>query len=47
MKIFNEFKNIITLENTIKLEILSYSTDYEIALNNALEKVFPYIRHLG
>ena len=46
-KVFQSFKNIITLEGSKELELISYSTDYEIALSNALERLFPKINHYG
>ena len=44
-KVFESFKSIITLEGVNELELISYSTDYEIALFNALERLFPKIKH--
>jgi hypothetical protein len=44
-KVFESFKSIITLEGVNELELISYSTDYEIALSNALERLFPKIKH--
>ena len=44
---FKSFKNIITLEDTIQLSLISYSTDFEKALYNAIEDTFPNIRRLG
>jgi len=41
------FKKIVTLDNTRDLALISYSTDYEKALYNALEDIFPNIRRLG
>ena len=38
---------VITLEGINELELISYSTDYEMVLSNALEKLFPEIRHYG
>ena len=47
IKVFIEFKNIITLEEEKELEMISYSSDFELALSNALETVYPNIRYLG
>ena len=44
-KVFDTFKSIITLEGINELELISYSTNYEIALSNALERLFPKIKH--
>ena len=46
IKAFTVNKNIITLEGEKELEMISYSSDYELALSNALETVFPNKRHL-
>ena len=34
IKVLRNFKSIITLANTINLKLISYSSDYEIALSN-------------
>ena len=47
IKVLRTLKNIITLENTINLNLISYSSDYEMALSNSLERIFPHIRHIG
>ena len=41
------FKNILTLENFVELEMISYTTDFDLALSNSLEKVFPKIKQYG
>ena len=41
IRVFQYFIYLITLVNTIELSILSYNTDLEAALGNALEFVFP------
>lgn len=46
-KVLKEFKHIITLENTIDISHISYTTDFEQALANELEEIFPNIRRLG
>ena len=47
IQVLRQFKSIISLENTIKLKLISYTSDYEISLCNALERIFPNIRHVG
>ena len=44
---FTNFKKIVTLDDTHELSLISYSTDFEKALYNALEDIFPNIRRLG
>jgi hypothetical protein len=46
-KVFESFKSIITLEGVNELELISYSTDYEIAFFNALERLFPQNKALS
>ncbi len=40
----SNLKKILTLDNNVNLKIISYTTYYEKALYNALEKLFPDIR---
>ena len=47
IKVLINLKSIITLENTLNLKLITYSSDYEISLSNALERIFPHIRHIG
>ena len=47
IKVLRNVKSIITLANTINVKLNSYSSYYEIALSNALEIIFPHIRHIG
>ena len=42
-----KIKFILTLENSSNLELLSYTIDFEKALINATEKIFPDIRQIG
>ena len=37
-------RNIITLENTKKIIVKSFSTDFEEGLLNAISEVFPEMR---
>ena len=46
-KVFSIFKNIITLEESVKIDMISYSIDFELAICNSLEKIFPNIKHYG
>ena len=43
----SNLKKILTLDNNVNLKLISYTTDYEKALYNALEKLFPDIRRIG
>ena len=43
IEMFTSFKNILTLENSFNLNLRSITTDFEIALKNALRYVFPDI----
>lgn len=36
VKVFQNFKEIITLENTINLAVISYTTDFELGICNFL-----------
>lgn len=47
LKALETFKRIISLENTIYLNIKSITTDFEIALINAINLLFPKIHHIG
>ena len=44
---FKALKKIITLEGESDLSMIFYTTDYELALSNALETIFPNIRRFG
>ncbi len=43
----SNLKKIIKLDNNVNLNMISYTTDYEKALYNALELLFPNIRRIG
>lgn len=45
--IFNLVRNIITLENTKKIFVESFSTDFEEGLLNAISEIFPELRGVG
>ena len=45
--VFKSLLNIITIENTVKLNLISVTTDFEKSLTNAVKKVFNNIRHIG
>ena len=45
--LFNNLYNILTIENTKKLNLKSYTTDFEPALVNSLKKIFKGIKHIG
>ena len=47
IKVLSKFKSIISLENTINLKLISYTSDYEISLCNSLERIFSNIRYVG
>ena len=47
LKVFSEFKRIITLEETVSLNLKSISTDFEIGIINSIKILFPKIRHVG
>ena len=47
LELFKKIKAIITIENTKKLELESYSTDFEIALINALGIIFKEVKQIG
>ena len=45
--LFKKIKNIISVEKSRTLNLMSYTVDYENALINALKKVFPESRTIG
>ena len=45
--IFNDFKNILTSNNTLSLALQTYAIDFEKALENALKKIFLNNRRIG
>ena len=45
--LFNKIKEIIKLQNEKKIELISYSTDFEESLIQALKEVFPDKRGVG
>ena len=45
--LFQRIKDILTIKNTIKLEIESYNVDLEKGLINALNIIFPEIKSIG
>ena len=47
IELFKSIYNIITVEKTVNLKLESYSTDFEDALMNALELIFPDKRKIG
>ena len=47
IEFFKCLKNIITIENTKNLKLISYTTDFEQSLLNALKIVFPKIKAIG
>ena len=47
LELFKKIKSIITIENSKKLELESYSTDFEIALINALGIIFKDVKQIG
>ena len=47
LKTLSEFRRLITIENTEKLNLTSISTDFENGIINAIKLVFPEIRHVG
>ena len=47
LKALSEFRRLITIENTEKLNLTSISTDFENGIINAIKLVFPEIRHVG
>lgn len=44
---FKEFKSIITNYNTLKLNILSISTDFEKSIIHTIKLIFPNVHHVG
>ena len=47
IELFKSIKNILILEYTKNLNLKSISTDFEIGLINAIERVFPGVRRIG
>ena len=45
--IFNDFKNILTSNNTISIDVQTYTIDFEKSLENALKIIFPNCRRIG
>ena len=44
---FKKIYDILTLEGTKELRLRTYTTDFELGLINALEKVFVKKRRIG
>lgn len=47
LKAFSAFKRLLTIENTIEINIKSITSDFEEALMNAINESFPKIRKVG
>ena len=47
IELFKSIYNIITVEKTVNLKLESYTTDFEDALMNAIELIFPDKRKVG
>ena len=45
--VFKSLLNIITMDNSIDLKIISITTDFEKGILNAVKTVFKNIRHVG
>ena len=47
LELLSSIYNIITIEKTKNLKLESYTTDFEIGLMDALDKIFPNVRKVG
>ena len=47
LELLSSIYNIITIEKTKNIKLESYTTDFEIGLMNALDKIFPNVRKVG
>lgn len=45
--ILSEILNIITIENNVKLKLISITSDFEKGLINGIKNIFKEIRHVG
>ena len=45
--VFQDIRTILEKEFKEKLKLANYTTDFEVAMNNALLKVFPNIKRTG